>query len=48
MYKQIETTPVITLPNGARTKPLATLADEYGSMYQIVRDDHCYTIKLKK
>lgn len=47
MYKQIETTPVITLPNGAHSKPVATLADEYGSICQIVRDDHCYTIKLK-
>lgn len=47
MYKQIETTPLITLPNGARIEPVATLADEYGSMCQIVSDDHCYTIKLK-
>lgn len=47
MYKQIETTPVITLPNGACSKPVATLADEYGSMCQIVRDDHCYVLKLK-
>ena len=47
MYKQIETTPVITLPNGAQSKPVATLADEFGGVSQIVRDDHCYTVKLK-
>ena len=45
MYKQIETTPVITLPNGAQSKPVATLADEFGGVCQIVIDDHCYTVK---
>ena len=47
MYKQIETTPVITLPNGAQSKPVATLADEFGGVCQIVIDDHCDTVKLK-
>lgn len=47
MYKQIKTTPLIVLPNGAETRPVATLADEYGGMCQITCDDHCYTIKLK-
>lgn len=47
MYRQIETTPVITLPNGAESKPVATLADEHGGVCQIARDDHCYVIKLK-
>ena len=47
MYKQIETTPVITLSDGAKSKPVATLANEYGTICQICRDDHCYVIKLK-
>ena len=47
MYKQIETTPVITLSNGSTNNPVATLVNEYGTICQIVRDDHCYVIKLK-
>ena len=47
MYKQIKTSPVITLSSGTQTKPVATLEDEYGSICQIVEDDHCYVLKLK-
>ena len=46
MYTLQERTPEITLENGAKHTPLATLKDEYGGIAQICMDDHCYVLYL--
>lgn len=46
MYIQIKTTEKIEMHNGIIRHPVATLKDEYGSMCQIVNDDHCYIVCL--
>lgn len=49
MYQQTETTKEITMQNsGNKIQPVATLVDEWGGMCQIVEDDHCYVVCLKK
>lgn len=49
MYKLIETSQEITMSNSRSVvNPIATLKDEYGGVCQIIVDDHCYVICLKK
>ena len=47
-YEVVETDREVTRVNGAVDKPLMTLADEYGGRAQIVRDDNCYMVLLKR
>lgn len=47
MYKQILTDTELTWNNGI-VKPVATLADEHGGICQIVEDDHCYVLLLRR
>jgi len=47
MYKQVETDKSVTLDNGVKFTPVATLADENGGRCQISIDDHCYILRLK-
>ena len=46
MYKQITIDKEITLENGSKVKPIATLADDHGGRCQILVDDHCYVLCL--
>lgn len=48
MYKQVETTKEIEMDNGVIHYPIATLKDEFGSVCQIISDDHCYIVCLNK
>jgi hypothetical protein len=48
MYKQIKTKEKITLKNGVKVTPVATLADEYGGMFHIWIDDDCYVFGKEK
>jgi hypothetical protein len=49
MYKQTETTKKIIMFNsGNIISPIVTLKDEHGGICQIINDDHCYVICLKK
>jgi glucose-6-phosphate 1-dehydrogenase len=48
-YKQIETTKEITMSgNKSIMYPVATLVDGYGGVCQIINDDHCYVLCLKR
>lgn len=47
-YKKVETDLEYTLDNDEKSKPVATLADEYGGKCQISIDDHCYVLRLKQ
>lgn len=46
MYKVVKTDSPEEM-HGHRT-PVLTLADEYGARCQIVVDDHCYMVYLKR
>jgi len=49
MYVRTKTTPEITMSkNNNIVNPIATLEDEYGGIYQIINDDHCYVVCLKQ
>ncbi len=52
MYKQVKTDKEATLdnddPTGFKFSPVATLADEHGGRCQIVIDDHCYQLLIKR
>ena len=48
MYKQIGTTPEIKVNKNSTAIPIATLADEWGGVCQIINDDHCYVLCLKQ
>lgn len=48
MYKQIQTDKEIVTANGTKFEPVATLADEFGGRMQILTDDHCYVVAIKK
>ena len=46
-YKQV--VPDLEIPwNDNSVKPLVTLADEHGCRAQIVLDDHCYVLLLRR
>lgn len=46
MYKVVETDKEIMW--NSPVKPLVTLADEHGGRAQIVQDDHCLILLLRK
>lgn len=49
MYTQIRTSePILYGLDMAPVIPVATLIDESGSVCQIIKDDHCYVVTLKK
>lgn len=49
MYKQIKTSDKIVMSkNKSEATPIATLQDEYGGTCQIINDDNCYVVCLKK
>ena len=49
LYKKVDTTFSIKLSgNENLIYPLATLCDDSGGMCQIINDDHCYVLCLKK
>jgi len=48
MYKKVKTDLEYILDNDEKSKPIATLADEYGGRCQISIDDHCYVLRLKQ
>ncbi len=49
MYKQVETTKEIKLsPTSGPTNPVATLKNDSGGVCEIVVDDHCYMLFLKR
>lgn len=49
IYKQVETDKEITMSNSKSImSPVATLKNDYGSVCQIINDDHCYVICLKQ
>ena len=48
IYKKVKTDLEYTLDNDEKSKPIATLADEYGGRCQISTDDHCYVLRLKQ
>jgi len=48
VYKQVETDKEITMSNSKSIMlPVATLKNDYGSVCQIINDDHCYVVCLK-
>lgn len=48
-YKQVKTEKEITMSNSKCTmSPVATLKDGFGGVCQIIKDDHCYVLCLKK
>lgn len=48
IYKKVETDIEYVLNNNEKSKPIATLADEFGGRCQISIDDHCYVLRLKQ
>lgn len=48
MYTRVPTDEEVMLENGEKAEPLLTLADEHGDRAQIVNDDHCYVLLLKR
>ena len=48
MYVKIATDSEVLLKNGSVANPVATLADQYGGRCQIIIDDHCYVLLLKR
>ncbi len=36
--------PILTLTNGSKCTPVATLKDAYGGVSHIFIDDHCYVL----
>ncbi len=48
MYKQVPTDKSFQWNNGSNITPVATLADSSGGRAQIVIDDGCYLIMLKR
>jgi len=48
MYKIVQTDEEVHLENGEKAKPVLTLADEWGGRAQIINDDHCYVLLLKR
>ena len=48
MYKCVKTDNEITLINGVKTEPIATLEDSYGGVAQWGIDDNCYVLYLKQ
>ena len=47
-YKQVETDSEISLTNGVKVQPVATLQDGSGGVAQWTIDDHCYVLCLKQ
>ena len=47
-YKQVPTDKTFQWDNGSTGTPVATLADEHGGRVQIIIDDGCYLIMIKR
>ena len=46
MYKQVKTAKTITLENGSKMKPIASLKSQHGGKAHIIKDDGCYVLVL--
>ncbi len=47
-YTQVQADDSIETTNGEKYPPVATLADEYGGRAQIILDDGCYVVCLRR
>lgn len=47
-YTQVDTDREITMGNGVKVSPIATLKDGWGGVAQWIIDDHCYVLCLKQ